>query len=1099
MPSTSEIPPMDRVNLLAVRARLGRSTTERGSEYFHAGRVGPLRWQEEEQLLVASVSGSRRVDYVTVLQMVMRDGRPVDLEFGQCSCPVGYDCKHVFAVLTQAVHLTSAKLLPGQITPAAPDWAQALSGLRTSRHAPAIEPSSPKYGIQLALSWSTQRSGYLRLLARPVTVSARGAWVTTGISWDRLPYSYSSDSNDQIRLLDELYSAYRAKSRNSYYYNQSATIDLSEISGRILWDILAEAAEHDVALVNSIKTLGHVAISTTAGFDVDITVLSSGDLSVVGRTVVGDTLLDGSRFGFLGPDGTGLVHWDAGAPEDVSQRSFGLARLETPVLASLHGLATSDQPLIVPHYQRATFTSDYLPALRMDATVVSSDDSYRQPVIVGPELQITVEYTAVREVGGGVLHTVATRAEWHYSIDEVEILIDAGRPIVQDGTREPAREQSVLDSVREVLGDGRVVHSVLPPFAVTGIRAAHYLKTTVPLLRAVDRVEVRITGDPPDFADATDTVTVSLSTRSVSGTNDWFDLGIVVAVDDGTIALADIITAVAQGESHILLSDGRYVDLESPTLSRLRELVEEARSLQDSPDGPLRLSRYQATLWEELVELGVVTRQAKAWRAQVSDLLALDRVQPIQPPSTLQATLRSYQNDGLTWLSFLHDHGLGGILADDMGLGKTIQTLALIARVQERSGIDAPFLIIAPSSVVHNWAREAAQFTPTLTIATAAETTSRRGSTVAQLAAGADVLITSYTIFRLNFDEFDASTWSGLVLDEAQFVKNHQGKSHQCARRLTTPFKLAITGTPMENNVMELWALLSITAPGLFPSPKKFTELYRKPIENGGDTDVLKQLRRRIRPLVLRRTKELVAVELPPKQEQTVEVDLHPRHRRLYDTTLNRERQKILGLIDDLDKNRFTILKSLTLLRQLSLDASLIDPEYAAIPSAKTDELIGQLTEVAAGGHRALVFSQFTQYLGRVRSRLQNAGIEFEYLDGKTRKRADVVERFRSGAAPVFLISLKAGGVGLTLTEADYCFVLDPWWNPATEMQAVDRAHRIGQKKTVFVNRYVSRGTIEEKVMDLKKRKSALISGVMDDGDAFDGGLTADDIRALID
>ena len=224
-----------------------------------------------------------------------------------------------------------------------------------------------------------------------------------------------------------------------------------------------------------------------------------------------------------------------------------------------------------------------------------------------------------------------------------------------------------------------------------------------------------------------------------------------------------------------------------------------------------------------------------------------------------------------------------------------------------------------------------------------------------------------------------------------------------------------------------------------------------------------------------------------------------PSDRKLYDTTLNRERQKILGLIDDLDKNRFTILKSLTLLRQLSLDPTLVDEKHATIPSAKTEELVAQLTEIAAGGHRALVFSQFTRYLGRVRDRLSAVGIEFEYLDGKTSNRAAVVERFCEGDAPVFLISLKAGGVGLTLTEADYCFVLDPWWNPATEMQAVDRAHRIGQTKTVFVNRYVSRGTIEEKVMALKERKAKLIAGVMDNGTTFDGGLTADDIRALIE
>ncbi|MGB6051003.1 MAG: SNF2-related protein [Rhodococcus sp. (in: high G+C Gram-positive bacteria)] len=812
---------------------------------------------------------------------------------------------------------------------------------------------------------------------------------------------------------------------------------------------------------------------------------------MTGRTFVADSLVFGTEFGFLGLDGTGIVHWDADAPEDPAHRAFGLARLETPLPVSMHRLATAPTPVLIPPSERATFATEYLPILRMGATVVSSDDSYRQPIVTGPELLVAVAYSTG--------HRVSTEASWRYRIDEVEILIPADRPMIEDGTRDIAGEKLILDSLRSVLGYDRVHDTTLPHFTFHGMAAAEYLSDTIANLGAVDRVQVTVTGEPPEFSDVCDEIAVSLSTKAVSGDSDWFDLGISISVDGAKVPLAAIISAVALGETHILLPDGRFFDLHSPTLARLRALIEEARSLQDRPDGPLRLSSYQAGLWEELTALGVVTRQAKAWRAQVSGLLALDGVEPTRTPSGLDATLRTYQSEGLSWLSFLYEHGLGGILADDMGLGKTIQTLALITRVQETAGINAPFLIVATSSVVHNWAREAQRFTPGLTVATASETTLRRGITIDELADGADIVITSYTIFRLDFEDFDATVWSGLILDEAQYVKNHQGKSHQCARRLSAPFKLAITGTPMENNVMELWALLSIAAPGLFPSPKKFTEHYRKPIEQGGDTDILNQLRRRIRPLVLRRTKEFVVSDLPPKQEQTVEVDLHPRHRKLYDTTLNRERQKILGLIDDLDKNRFTILKSLTLLRQLSLDPTLVDDKHWKIPSAKTDELVDQLAEVAEGGHRALVFSQFTQYLRRVRDRLSAEGIAFEYLDGRTRNRGAVVERFREGGAPVFLISLKAGGVGLTLTEADYCFVLDPWWNPATEMQAVDRAHRIGQTKTVFVNRYVSRGTIEEKVMALKERKAKLFAGVTDDGNTFDGGLTAEDIRALVE
>ena len=317
-------------------------------------------------------------------------------------------------------------------------------------------------------------------------------------------------------------------------------------------------------------------------------------------------------------------------------------------------------------------------------------------------------------------------------------------------------------------------------------------------------------------------------------------------------------------------------------------------------------------------------------------------------------------------------------------------------------------------------------------------------------------------------------------------------------RELDAPFKLALTGTPMENNLMELWSLLSITAPGLFPSPTRFREMYSRPIERDRDADVLARLRRRIRPLMRRRTKEQVAPELPPKQEQELPVDLDLRHRRVYERHLQRERQKVLGLIDDVDRNRFMILKSITLLRRLSLHAGLVSDEHAGLGSAKIDVLLEQLSEVVDGGHRALVFSQFTSFLALVRERLDAAGVAYCYLDGSSRDRASIVARFRDGAAPVFLISLKAGGFGMNLAEADYCFLLDPWWNPATEAQAIDRTHRIGQTRNVMVYRLIARDTIEEKVSALAKRKAALFAGVMNDGDAFGAALTADDIRALM-
>ncbi|NKX50991.1 DEAD/DEAH box helicase, partial [Arthrobacter deserti] len=580
------------------------------------------------------------------------------------------------------------------------------------------------------------------------------------------------------------------------------------------------------------------------------------------------------------------------------------------------------------------------------------------------------------------------------------------------------------------------------------------------------------------------------------------DLGLMVKVAGREIPFGNIFKALSRGQKKLLLVDRTYLSLEQPVFDRLRQLVDEAQQLQDRDTGPLRISRYQADLWDELAELAAETDEAPAWRAAVTGLLELGSTGPATLPAGLRARLRPYQQEGLNWLAFLWRDSLGGILADDMGRGKTLQTLALICHASQSGATGpggAPFLVVAPTSVVPNWISEARRFAPQLRVCAVTGTRAAGGLPLAAAAAGADIVVTSYAVFRLDAAAYQGQQWAGLILDEAQSVKNRTTKAHQAARELRAPFKLAITGTPLENNLMELWAILAIVAPGLFPSALKFADQYQRPIERSSDARRLERLRRRIRPLMMRRTKEAVAPELPPKQEQVLEVELEPRHRKIYDTHLQRERQKILRLVEDMDRNRFTIFQSLTLLRLLSLDAALVDSAYDGVASAKLDVLFEQPQDVLAEGHRALVFSQFTSFLKRAAARLDAAGIPYAYLDGSTRDRAGAVGSFKDGAAPVFLISLKAGGFGLNLPEADYCFLLDPWWNPATEAQAVDRTHRIGQTRNVMVYRLVARGTIEEKVMALKEGKTRLFSSVLDEGTPFSAALTAEDIRGLLD
>jgi SNF2 family DNA or RNA helicase len=672
-----------------------------------------------------------------------------------------------------------------------------------------------------------------------------------------------------------------------------------------------------------------------------------------------------------------------------------------------------------------------------------------------------------------------------------------------DGFRDPVQEKAVLDALDVPLDQfglqgGNPGGNPAPSAQLRGLDTLRFTTEVLPLLTDAPGIAVEVIGQPAAYREAGDSLRIGMSTSAVVGDTDWFDLGVDITVEGRQVAFTDVFSALAAGESHLLLPDGVYFSLDKPQLRALRTLIEEAQALQDSPRDPLRISRFQAGLWEELAALGVIEHQAQAWQQQVAGLLPSGGLAGPELPAGLSAQLRPYQQEGFDWLCFLWHHRLGGILADDMGLGKTLQTLALICHAkQDEPGVD-PFLVVAPTSVVANWATEATRFAPGLTVVTITDTMRRRGQDLPDAVTGADIVITSYTLFRLDADAYENVAWSGLVLDEAQFTKNHQSKIYQCARRLPAPFKLAITGTPMENNLMELWSLLSITAPGLFPSPTRFREMYARPIEKHKDAELLARLRRRIKPLVKRRTKEQVAADLPAKQEQLLEVELDPRHRRIYQRHLQRERQKILGLIHDVDRNRFTILRSITLLRQLSLHPGLVEPELQHLGSSKIDALVGQLTEVVNGGHRALVFSQFTGFLAHVREQLEANGLDYNYLDGTTRKRSEVVRAFKEGTAGVFLISLKAGGFGLNLTEADYCFLLDPWWNPATEAQAIDRTHRIGQTRNVMVYRLIAKDTIEEKVLALANRKAELFRGVMNEGNAFGAALNADDIRALI-
>jgi len=1098
---------MCEVELADVEEAVGRQSFDRGRTYASGGRVARVEWDPDDDTLTGSVVGHGAI-YQTTAYFAPDVGGALAFEDGECTCPVAYNCKHVAAIVVAARDRGGrrpARRPPAPhrrtVVPERPSWETPLRAL-IERPSASTDTGAP-IAIELALQpGGVPERGGLRLLARLMRPGAGGRWVTSSLSWgglDSWNVQRSGLRPDHLALVRELHAAHRSRQQRASYLSYGSrgtekTLDLSEC-GAQLWSLLDEAAGIGLSLVHAGSALGELPRATCGEVLIDVTRPAGTDAEVRARL-----RHDGADPGgfepalFLGATGHGVVCVDV--PADLAASRLRLVRLARPVAPELRRMLLDSAPVRIPEGDLARFSEDVCPALQRVATIVSSDASFTPPEVSAPSLVLRARY--------GDQHAVELGWEWAYQVGETTRHVPLASHDAEAGLRDLDAERAIIaDTViggsaleRAGLLDGRGRPAAGPPVALLGLDSMRFTTEELPRLAGLPAIAVEMEGQPGEYRDVGDSLEIGVSTAEIHGERDWFDLGVTITVDGRELPFADVFVALSSGEPLMLLDDGAHFSLLEPRLQSLRELIEEARSLVDAPSAPLRISRYQAGLWAELAALGVVTEQAQAWQRQVSALLELDAIAEHELPPTLAAELRPYQRDGFGWLAMLWDLGLGGILADDMGLGKTLEVLALLCHVHDRDPEVGPFLVVAPTSVVSGWVGEAATFAPKLNVEAVTDTLARSGRAMAQIAA-ADVVVTTYTLLRLDADTYGSVDWAGVILDEAQFVKNHQGKTYRCVRELAAPFKLALTGTPMENNVMELWSLLSITAPGLFPDPKRFAQQYARPIERGGDGERLARLRQRIRPLVKRRTKELVAGDLPPKQEQTLEVDLHPRHRKLYDTHLQRERQRVLGLLGDFDRNRFTILRSITLLRQLSLHAGLVDDRHGAVPCAKLSALTEQLGDVIGGGHRALVFSQFTSFLAKVRTSLDREGISYCYLDGRTRQRERVLDRFRNGDDPVFLISLKAGGSGLNLTEADYCFLLDPWWNPATESQAIDRTHRIGQTRPVMVYRMIASDTIEEKVVALARRKAALFSGVMDEGDLFSSSLTADDIRTL--
>ena len=590
------------------------------------------------------------------------------------------------------------------------------------------------------------------------------------------------------------------------------------------------------------------------------------------------------------------------------------------------------------------------------------------------------------------------------------------------------------------------------------------------------------------------------STVAVNATQraDWFDVQVSFATGNATVPIADVIDQIEGGKRFIQLSDGTFAEA-TPALRQavrvLKSLLEEKATL-----GVATLPAKNVGDMQGLFEVADQVDMPSIVERYLAPLRDAKEIEQLEAPKDFNATLRDYQLGGLSWMAFLFDRKLGGILADDMGLGKTVQTLALLSHMQQRDG-RKPSLVVCPTSVVENWVRETHRFVPGFVVH---RVDGPHRDQYFEQAKDADVLVTSYALLRRDFDKLKAIDFRFAILDEAQAIKNPQSQTAQCAKRLNADARLALTGTPIENRLSELWSIFDFCSPDLFGTLSDFRERYLIPIERYSDEVRLQRLRRAVRPFVLRREKEVVARELPPKTISQVFCDVPKATQQLYRDIADKAKDHLNAVLRQkgFERSNISILTELLRLRQVACDPQLLNgvtvPKNAESP--KVGPFLQLVDEALESGRKMLVFSQFVSMLDILSDKLKEKKIDHLMLTGQTRRRQAMVDQFQADDGPrVFLISLKAGGSGLNLTAADTVIHFDPWWNPAVEEQATDRAHRIGQTKPVFVYELVARGTVEEKILKLKERKRVLAEGVLGVDGALSKLLTEDEVMALFD
>ncbi|MGD0961183.1 MAG: SNF2-related protein [Methylomonas sp.] len=1072
----------------AIRYECSTANLQRGIQYFEEKRLLEFNIAEEQDkraVLHSRVKGSHHNTYKQTIIITWREDLQTINISGQCTCPMGYNCKHVAAACLEYHKRLQATTAPVTAN-ACFDWLESLDEESHKEHADPEE----------FLTYVLKPNSVTQEIIVDVLISKikRNGSHTKGreLNINNLRYTFNYNYKTPSYLQDhdtEIIKLLLSASGNGYMlhikgWSGAYALEKMLESGRLYWE-----------------TQANPPLSRAAPRLLDCKWLrdEQGDYKLSVQTCPPAFLIPTEPAYFID---TGLQQ--LGVIDSPHINSKQLRKLLTAPTVPAPLAQQFSQRLVIdyPHIKLPTpanYTIQEVsgqsiqPHLTLQAAAYDKAKFFHQ-------LQLDFIYDAYRvSAGRAEAFTMLNTQHGYVRVQRtpeveqrfIDVLYSLGFEMADDITRTHllfySPEKNLSDNAQRWYA---FIHEIVPDLKDQG------------WLIEIDQ------GFQMDFQD------VDYWDAEIAETGqNWFEMRFHVDVNGQQVPLLPLLMPVLEQYAPddlpdmltLPLSRYQYLTLKSAKLKPFLKIIYEIfNTVGAGRLDNLKLSRYDAASLAQLEthSYGLFSiKGGEQLRAIGRKLLDFEGIAEVPVPKQLNAELRKYQLQGLNWLQFIREYQFGGILADDMGLGKTLQTLCHLL-VEKLSGrMTAPCLIVAPTSLMSNWRREAARFTPDLKLLILQG--SDRKSLFEKI-PGYDLILTTYPLLSRDEEFLLAQSYYYLILDEAQIVKNPQAKAAKIVRAAKTQHRLCLTGTPMENHLGELWTQFDFLMPGFLGDSSDFKRRYRTPIELHGDAEQRQRLSKRIKPFMLRRTKQAVVEELPLKTEIVRAVALGAKQAMLYESIRLSMEQKIRRVIAEkgLARSHITILDALLKLRQTCCDPRILPLSEAQKlhESAKLELLMEMLPELLEEGRRILVFSQFTRMISLIERELQTLKIAYSKLTGQTHRRDDAIQQFKSGAADVFLISLKAGGVGLNLTEADTVIVYDPWWNPAVENQAADRAHRIGQEKPVFVYKLITENTVEEKIIALQERKQALADGVYAGGKNQSGPqFTAEDLRELFE